>query len=252
MISDIIGKSLSYESEGNDSGDCESEVKMATHVLKTPLEKAKFSDSDDDDDDVFSDAESSFTESSPTEDAREKFYSFSGQGSPEADRPSSGDSGCEINPSTEKNETSTQSPERKELAASHQQQQNRWVKAAEMVMESVPALKTRRGRAGVVHNFLRGLRLEPPKEKVKRNQVADREEFSFVNESTKKTSIELIDAGLQFNSPYPPVLRPERDVDLILSFDFSARDKDSVPPFKVRPLIKVAPPLLTIHEQVWP
>ena len=45
--------------------------------------------------------------------------------------------------------------------------------------------------------------------------------------------MELIDAGLMFNSPYPPLLRKERSVDLILSFDFSARETDEERPFKV-------------------
>lgn len=45
--------------------------------------------------------------------------------------------------------------------------------------------------------------------------------------------MELIDAGLMFNSPYPPLLRKQRSVDLILSFDFSARETDEERPFKV-------------------
>ena len=45
--------------------------------------------------------------------------------------------------------------------------------------------------------------------------------------------MELIDAGLMFNSPYPPLLRKERSVDIILSFDFSARETDEERPFKV-------------------
>ncbi|KAG7458722.1 hypothetical protein MATL_G00223620 [Megalops atlanticus] len=36
-----------------------------------------------------------------------------------------------------------------------------------------------------------------------------------------KEKMHLIDAGLFMNSPYPPVLRQEREVDLILSLDFS-------------------------------
>ncbi|XP_069505151.1 cytosolic phospholipase A2 gamma-like [Ambystoma mexicanum] len=41
---------------------------------------------------------------------------------------------------------------------------------------------------------------------------------------TSQEYIHLIDAGLAINSAYPLVLRPERKVDLILSFDFSAGD----------------------------
>lgn len=43
----------------------------------------------------------------------------------------------------------------------------------------------------------------------------------------------MVDAGLTFNSPFPLVLRPQRAVDIILSFDFSARPGDQSPPFKV-------------------
>uniref|UniRef100_A0A4W5LD03 PLA2c domain-containing protein n=1 Tax=Hucho hucho TaxID=62062 RepID=A0A4W5LD03_9TELE len=39
-----------------------------------------------------------------------------------------------------------------------------------------------------------------------------------------KEKIHLVDAGLKINSPYPTILRTERDVDLIISLDFSAGD----------------------------
>ena len=45
--------------------------------------------------------------------------------------------------------------------------------------------------------------------------------------AAKAKRIYLVDSGLLFNSPYPPLLRPERDVDIFLSFDFSARQKDN-------------------------
>lgn len=51
---------------------------------------------------------------------------------------------------------------------------------------------------------------------------------------TEDKRIFLVDSGLVLNSPYPILLRPERGVDLYLSFDFSARDKDDEEPFKVR------------------
>jgi hypothetical protein len=44
----------------------------------------------------------------------------------------------------------------------------------------------------------------------------------------------VVDAGLAFNSPFPLILRPEREVDLILSFDFSARKRDQADPFTVQ------------------
>uniref|UniRef100_A0A673WXM7 PLA2c domain-containing protein n=1 Tax=Salmo trutta TaxID=8032 RepID=A0A673WXM7_SALTR len=39
-----------------------------------------------------------------------------------------------------------------------------------------------------------------------------------------KEKIHLVDAGLKINSPYPPVLRTSREVDLIISLDFSEGD----------------------------
>ena len=37
--------------------------------------------------------------------------------------------------------------------------------------------------------------------------------------------------GLAFNSPYPLLLRAQRNLDIILSFDFSRRDNDKAPIF---------------------
>ena len=45
--------------------------------------------------------------------------------------------------------------------------------------------------------------------------------------------IYLVDSGLVFNSPFPPLLRPERKVDVFLSFDFSVRKRDVEFPFEV-------------------
>ena len=50
---------------------------------------------------------------------------------------------------------------------------------------------------------------------------------------TTMKKLYVVDGGLTFNSPYPLVLRPQREVDLILSFDFSARPSDTALPFKV-------------------
>ena len=50
-----------------------------------------------------------------------------------------------------------------------------------------------------------------------------------------------------FNSPYPLLLRPQRDVDIFLSFDFSARDKDEESPFKVNKLNIVKQGRQAIH-----
>lgn len=65
--------------------------------------------------------------------------------------------------------------------------------------------------------------------------LADPDEFERIYEplDVKSKKIHIVDSGLTFNLPYPLILRPQRGVDLIISFDFSARPSDSSPPFKV-------------------
>lgn len=65
--------------------------------------------------------------------------------------------------------------------------------------------------------------------------VKDPDEFERIYEplDVKSKKIHVVDSGLTFNLPYPLILRPQRGVDLIVSFDFSARPSDSSPPFKV-------------------
>ena len=46
---------------------------------------------------------------------------------------------------------------------------------------------------------------------------------------TLNEKMHLVDAGLYLNSPYPSVLGKARDIDLIISFDFSDGD-----PFEVK------------------
>ncbi|XP_014011709.1 cytosolic phospholipase A2 gamma [Salmo salar] len=50
------------------------------------------------------------------------------------------------------------------------------------------------------------------------------QDTNVLSSMASKDKIHLVDAGLKINSPYPPVLRPSRDVDLIISLDFSAGD----------------------------
>lgn len=63
----------------------------------------------------------------------------------------------------------------------------------------------------------------------------DPNEFDRIYEplDVKSKKIHVVDSGLTFNLPYPLILRPQRGVDLIISFDFSARPSDTSPPFKV-------------------
>ncbi|KAK7133666.1 hypothetical protein R3I94_015510 [Phoxinus phoxinus] len=104
---------------------------------------------------------------------------------------------------------------------------------------------TREGRAGKVHNFMLGLNLNndvpfssftetasPTEDEP--DAVTDPCEFDRIYEplDVKSKKIHVVDSGLTFNLPYPLILRPQRGVDLIISFDFSARPSDSSPPFK--------------------
>ncbi|XP_041356392.1 cytosolic phospholipase A2-like [Gigantopelta aegis] len=99
-------------------------------------------------------------------------------------------------------------------------------------------LSTRAGRAAVIHNFMRGLSLQksypmsPFTPIEKRINQGDEFDGNFEMHPTNIKHIYMVDAGLTFNSPYPLVLRPQRGVDIILSFDFSARPSDSTEPFK--------------------
>ncbi|XP_046839546.1 cytosolic phospholipase A2-like isoform X2 [Xenia sp. Carnegie-2017] len=83
-------------------------------------------------------------------------------------------------------------------------------------------MSTRRGKAAVVFNVLRGLEFQK-----------DQNDHYDKTTGNHKT-ICLVDAGIAFNSPYPVLLRPERKVEIILSFDFSQRDGgDKEKPFSV-------------------
>ncbi|KAF5916717.1 hypothetical protein HPG69_005512, partial [Diceros bicornis minor] len=129
-----------------------------------------------------------------------------------------------------------------------------WVHRMLMALVSDSALfNTREGRAGKVHNFMLGLNLNTSyplsplrdfttQESVDDDEldaaVTDPDEFERIYEplDVKSKKIHVVDSGLTFNLPYPLILRPQRGVDLIISFDFSARPSDSSPPFKVPPL----------------
>uniref|UniRef100_A0A3B3ZHT4 Phospholipase A2 n=1 Tax=Periophthalmus magnuspinnatus TaxID=409849 RepID=A0A3B3ZHT4_9GOBI len=129
----------------------------------------------------------------------------------------------------------------------HRTAQASWVQRMFTSFVSDSALfNTREGRAGKVHNFMLGLNLTPsipynlqytcevptPDDEV--DAVTDPDEFDRINEplDVKSKKIHVVDSGLTYNLPYPLILRPQRTVDLIISFDFSARPSDSSPPFK--------------------
>uniref|UniRef100_A0A8C6L8C6 Phospholipase A2 n=1 Tax=Nothobranchius furzeri TaxID=105023 RepID=A0A8C6L8C6_NOTFU len=99
---------------------------------------------------------------------------------------------------------------------------------------------TREGRAGKVHNFMLGLNLNtnqlmsPLSLLESFDLLSDPDEFDRIYEplDVKSKKIHIVDSGLTYNLPYPLLLRQQRGVDLIISFDFSARPSDSSPPFK--------------------
>ncbi|XP_023854155.1 cytosolic phospholipase A2-like [Salvelinus sp. IW2-2015] len=129
--------------------------------------------------------------------------------------------------------------------------QNSWVQRMITSLFSGDSLfNTREGRAGKVHNFMLGLNLNTNmpfstfgdfmyqnscasfEDEV--DAVTDPDEFAGIYEplDVKSKKIHVVDSGLTYNLPYPLILRPQRGVDLIISFDFSARPSDSSPPFK--------------------
>ncbi|CAH1786865.1 unnamed protein product, partial [Owenia fusiformis] len=97
-------------------------------------------------------------------------------------------------------------------------------------------LNIRSGRAGKIFSFLRGLNIQtvyafspfaPSNDETDGKFGGNFEEG--INTDTKK--LYMIDSGCAYNSPFPLVLRPQRQVNLILSFDFSARESDVSDPF---------------------
>lgn len=92
------------------------------------------------------------------------------------------------------------------------------------------------GRAGMIYNPLRGLGLNYlyPLSPFSPTTPNDDVDFKGIHEAlpTDAKKLYLVDGGLTFNSPYPLLLRPQRGIDVYLSFDFSARPTDQTPPFK--------------------
>nr|CAD7590830.1 unnamed protein product [Timema genevievae] len=98
-------------------------------------------------------------------------------------------------------------------------------------------LDSRSGRAGVVFNPVRGLKFCSPCAPYVGNPATttpdDDVDFQGFYEPlaahTKK--LYLVDSGLSFNLPFPALLRPQRDVDFFLVFEFSNRTEDESSPF---------------------
>ncbi|XP_048833479.1 cytosolic phospholipase A2-like [Brienomyrus brachyistius] len=131
---------------------------------------------------------------------------------------------------------------------SHPQEQNSWPpRMFTSLISNSAVLKSREGRASKVHNFMWGLRLntfvpyspfgglnKEASAAPDADAVKEPNEFNRIYEPLDPNSkkIYMVDSGLSFNLPYPLILRPQREVDLVISFDFTARPSDSSPPFK--------------------
>ena len=57
---------------------------------------------------------------------------------------------------------------------------------------------------------------------------------------TDDKKIYLVDSGLSFNLPFPIALRPQREIELYITFDFSSRKTDDTPPFRVSTILFIA------------
>ncbi|CAK8673403.1 unnamed protein product [Clavelina lepadiformis] len=95
-------------------------------------------------------------------------------------------------------------------------------------------LRTRGQRTAKVFNYMREIDLKYAGTTSRESEVVADDKFSKINEPLEVDlkKVYLADAGIAFNSPYPPMLRAERGVDIILSFDFSARKEDDMDPFE--------------------
>lgn len=122
-------------------------------------------------------------------------------------------------------------------------QKGLWDGLKESIMTGANILNSRAGRAGEVLNPFRGLSLRHsfPISPFTESQEEEEElpdeldigkgcRYEPLDNKAKKLFI--VDSGLAFNSPYPLLLRPQRAVDIYLSFDFSQRPEDKHHPFK--------------------
>ncbi|XP_076823546.1 cytosolic phospholipase A2-like [Clavelina lepadiformis] len=94
-------------------------------------------------------------------------------------------------------------------------------------------LQTRGLRTARVFNYMRRVWINKIQSSTELpNEKDTGKTFRNINEPLEvdKKTIYVADAGIAFNSPYPPMLRAERGVDIILSFDFSARKEDDTDP----------------------
>jgi len=102
---------------------------------------------------------------------------------------------------------------------------------------STNPIDSRAGRAGLIHNPLRGLiplQNYPQEKCFSPTKPTDQIDFKGYKEQMKMESkkIYLVDSGLSFNFPFPIMLRPQRGISFYIAFDFSSRASDSTHPFR--------------------
>ncbi|KAF2356544.1 C2 domain [Trinorchestia longiramus] len=115
----------------------------------------------------------------------------------------------------------------------------------ESLMTGTNMLNSRAGRAGEILNPFRGLSLrnsfpispfaevaEDESEEVDADGMSIGAACRYQQLDNRAKKLFIVDSGLAFNSPYPLLLRPQRAVDIYLSFDFSMRKTDNTLPFK--------------------
>lgn len=123
-----------------------------------------------------------------------------------------------------------------------------WDGLKQSIMTGTNILNSRAGRAGEVLNPFRGLLLRHTfpispfavdtmgEDEDQEDRVDSDMDFGascrYKPLDNKAKKLFIVDSGLSFNSPYPLLLRPQRAVDVYLSFDFSQRTTDSTQPFK--------------------
>ncbi|XP_071450114.1 cytosolic phospholipase A2-like [Hetaerina americana] len=128
--------------------------------------------------------------------------------------------------------------EKRKLKKANQRkvQKNFWKSVLESIFQSGGLGDTRAGRAGLIFNPLRGLSMQQtfPISPLSITTPDDDNDFKGFHEAVESHAkkLYLVDSGLTFNSPYPLLLRPQRAVDIYLSFDFSGRPSDLHEPFK--------------------
>eukprot|EP00092_Neocalanus_flemingeri_P004994 GFUD01005370.1.p1 GENE.GFUD01005370.1~~GFUD01005370.1.p1 ORF type:complete len:807 (+),score=194.31 GFUD01005370.1:211-2631(+) len=133
-------------------------------------------------------------------------------------------------------DSSDSKAERSSLSLGNSEEYSRVEKYLERALSTNP-IDSRAGRAGLIHNPLRGLTpLEnfPQENCFSPTKPTDQTDFKGYKEQMKTESkkIYLVDSGLSFNFPFPIMLRPQRGISFYIAFDFSSRATDSTHPFR--------------------